>query len=256
MGICACQNNTNTTNNTTSTSEAETLDANPHAEGFNLENSDEEAIQLADQVMEAHGGRKAWDNTQLIIWNFFGRRKLYWNKQSGDVRIDFTENDLKIILNEKSMEGRVFKDGQEFSEPDSIKTYLERGKSIWINDSYWLVMPFKLKDSGVTLKYLREDTTQNGRKAKVLELTFENVGDTPENKYEIFVDSETQMVSQWSFFKEATQDSANFTIPWLDYKEHGAIKLSGNRGEMELTEIQVLDSIPQGLFSSFEAVEL
>ena len=229
---------------------------NPPAEGFNLEDSDQKAIELADQVMKAHGGRVAWDSTRLLVWNFFGFRKLYWDKQSGDVRIDFTNNDLKIILNEKSMEGRVFKDGQEFQQTDSLKKYLDQGKSIWINDSYWLVMPFKLKDSGVTLKYLREDTTQNGRKSQVLQLTFKNVGDTPQNKYEVFVDQENYMVTQWSYFKEATQDSANFTLPWLDYKKHGNIKLSGNRGVREISEIQVLDTVPEGLFDSFEAVEL
>ncbi|MDX2302025.1 MAG: hypothetical protein NW226_04455 [Microscillaceae bacterium] len=260
IGLClylifySCTQEQKQTNNATQTNtKAET---NPAAEGFDLANSDPKAIQIADQVMEALGGRTAWDSTRLIIWNFFGARKLFWDKQSGDVRIEFIENDLKIILNEKSMQGKAFKDGKELSEPDSLKKYLEMGKSIWINDSYWLVMPFKLKDSGLTLKYLREDTTLDGRRAHVLGLTFKEVGDTPQNKYEVCVDQESNLVTQWSYFKEAQQDSANFTLPWLDYKKYGRIMLSGNRDKRQITEIQVLDSIPPDLFSSFKAVKL
>ncbi|MEJ2086172.1 MAG: hypothetical protein P8Y44_10915, partial [Acidobacteriota bacterium] len=50
-------------------------DENPPAPGFNAEASDDEAIVIADQVMEALGGRKAWDDTRYLTWNFFGRRR-------------------------------------------------------------------------------------------------------------------------------------------------------------------------------------
>ena len=52
------------------------------------------------------------------------------------------------------------------------------GKGQWINDTYWLVMPFKLKDSGVTLKYVGDGKTQAGDDADVLAMTFKNVGVT------------------------------------------------------------------------------
>ena len=44
-------------------------------------------------------------------------------------------------------------------------------------------MPYKLKDSGVTLKYKGQDTLETGHPAEKLQLTFEEVGKTPENKY-------------------------------------------------------------------------
>ena len=56
--------------------DVESTEINPAAEGFNLEASDEKAIALADEVMEAMGGRKNWDATRYIRWNFFGRRTL------------------------------------------------------------------------------------------------------------------------------------------------------------------------------------
>jgi hypothetical protein len=33
----------------------------------------------------------------------------------------------------------------------------------WINDAYWLVMPWKLQDPGVTLSYVKTDTLQMGK---------------------------------------------------------------------------------------------
>jgi hypothetical protein len=93
----------------------------------------------------------------------------------------------------------VAKDGKEITDPDQKSKLMKRGKSIWINDSYWLVMPFKLKDSGVTLNYVREDTISTGEKADVLEMKFKNVGVTPQNKYEVFVTKDDNLIKQWAF---------------------------------------------------------
>ncbi|MFT5618244.1 MAG: hypothetical protein ACI85I_001475, partial [Arenicella sp.] len=181
---------------------------NPPAKGFNLENSDEQAILIADKVMEAMGGRKNWDETRYIGWNFFGSRKLLWDKKSGNVRIEIPSKQTVLLVNVFNHTGKVKIGEKQLTQPDSIAKYVKQAENIWINDSYWLIMPFKLKDSGVTLKYLREDTVQTGQKAAVLQLTFEEVGKSPDNKYEVFVDKETNLVSQWAFFPTANSDSA------------------------------------------------
>lgn len=229
---------------------------NPPAEGFNEAASDPKAIELADQVMMAMGGRDNWDKTRYLAWNFFGVRHLIWDKRSGDVRINIPGDSLAIIVNINSLEGLVKKDGQLLENADSLKKYLEMGKNIWINDSYWLVMPFKLKDSGVTLKYLRDDVTENNDSAAVLMLTFQNVGHTPQNKYHVYVDKKTHLVSQWAYFAEASQDSPNFVSPWQDYEKYGHILLSGSRGERKLSDIKVLESVPDYTFTSFDPVNL
>ncbi len=236
-------------------------EANPAAEGFDAQNSDKNAIEIADKVMKAMGGRQAWDETRLITWNFFGRRQLYWNKQTGDVRIDYNNGKFNVLLNVYNKEGapfkgKVMKDSVAVTQPDSLQKYLKRGKSIWINDMYWLCMPFKLKDSGVTLKYAREDTVQNGKKADVLTLTFQGVGDTPENKYEVYVNQENNLVEKWAFFPKATMDTARITTPWINYEQHGRLLLSGDRGKYKLSGIKVVDQVPEKLFTTFEKVDL
>jgi len=151
---------------------------NPAAEGFNMKGSDAKAVAIADEVMEAMGGRQAWDNTRHLCWNFFGARELVWDKWTGDVRLDF--RNMTFLINVNDDKGKVFVDGMEITDSDSLQKMVNRGKSIWINDSYWLAMPFKLKDSGVTLKYMGEEQDNQGADCEKLELTFESVGVTPD----------------------------------------------------------------------------
>lgn len=224
---------------------------NPPAEGFDLTGSDPKAIELADKVMAAMGGRKNWDDTRFIQWNFFGSRKLLWDKHLGRVRIESLRDSMTYLVDLNRETGRILQKGVEFTHPDSLIKYAKRGKSIWINDSYWLIMPYKLKDSGVTLKYLGQDTTLSGVLADVLQMTFKNVGDTPQNKYLIYMDPGTNLIVQWDFFQNATDPKPRFSSPWADYRKYGNILISGNRGRRDLTEIQVMDQVDEKVFTEF-----
>lgn len=226
--------------------------ANPPAEGFNAAQSDPAAIELADSVMAAMGGRENWDETRFISWNFFGRRNLVWDKKEGRVRIESIPDSTIYLVDVDDLKGRVQIKGKEITAPDSLQKLLERAKSIWINDSYWLIMPFKLKDTGVTLKYLGEDTTLLGRRANVLELTFEDVGDTPENKYRVYVDVKDNLVKQWAYYKNASQDSASQIWPFDNYKWYGDIMLSADRSDNKgPRNVRVDEKLPGSLFSEF-----
>ena len=223
-------------------------DRNQASPGFNEAASDEQAIEIADQVMAAMGGKKAWENTRCIEWNFFGNRQLIWDKKTGRVRINYLKEDQQAVINVRNMEGSVKKDGEMVTHPDSLSKYLDQAYRTWINDSYWLVMPYKLKDSGVTLKYIGEDTTMSGNSAHVLQLTFEEVGVTPQNKYHVWVDKESNLVTQWAFFRENSMEEPNFITPWADYNKYGDIMLSGGRGDRRLSDIAVHSKVPDDVF--------
>jgi len=213
------------------------LAKNPAAEGFNIEGSDSLAIAIADQVMAAMGGRKAWDAITELKWDFFGMRSLHWNKQNGDLDILFLKDSTEINMNLYDMHGSVVLPGNPLLSADSLASWMDYGKSIWINDSYWLIMPFKLKDSGVTLKYLRKEKVEGIADSDVLELRFEGVGDTPENKYEVFIDAKSKLVNKWSFYSDAKDSAEAFSNAWTDYKAYDGILLSSYRGNKELTGI-------------------
>ena len=220
-----------------------------------VQQSQADALAIADEVMRAMGGQKAWDNTHFIHWNFFGRRSLLWDKWGGKARIDIPEQKDTYILNLHTGEGQIWLNEQSQTHPDTLAKYLQRAKSIWINDSYWLVMPFKLRDAGVTLKLLDEETIDS-RPQHILQLTFEEVGETPENKYEVCVDQETKLVSEWRYYAHFNDAEPRFSMPWLDYERYGEILLSGNRGQRQLGEIAVYYQLPAAVFTQREMPDL
>ena len=227
---------------------------NPPAAGFNAAGSDARAVEIADAVMRKMGGRENWDRTRHLTWRFFGRRLHVWDRWTGDVR--FEEADRVTLMNVHRRQGRVWQGGEEVAEPDSLKKYLDRGYRAWINDSYWLVMPYKLKDSGVTLTYSGEGKTENGRDARILTLTFDSVGVTPQNKYDVYVDRERMLVEQWAFYRNASDPEPRFVGPWTDWQPHGRIMLSANRGRASHTDVAVFDDLPRSVFESPEPVDM
>jgi len=232
---------------------------NRPAPGFDLEGSDPQAIAIADQVMEAMGGREAWDETRYLTWNFFGRRRHVWDKQTGDIRVEGVDRDsgesYLILMNLHTGDGRAWSDGVEITDPDARAERLDAGEAAWINDSYWVFMPYKLKDTGVTLLHLGEHEMLDGRPAEVLELTFEGVGRTPENRYHVYVASDSGLVEQWDYYEDAEDEEPSFQIPWHGWTRHGSILLSADRGENDHTDLAVLEDVPRSVFESPEPVD-
>jgi len=210
---------------------------------------DSRASAIADSVIMTAGGKQNWDNTHYLHWNYFGRRILWWDKWSGDVRIEVPAKKLLMLSNINTRIGKAFRNGVEITQTDSMAYFNDRAYKILINDSYWLVAPFKLKDPGVNLSYLGTAKDSANNDCYLLQLTFNNVGVTPENKYHIWVNRKTYLMSQWAFYEKFSDDTADIVNPWLDYERYGNILLSGDRGkyEGEITDISVAD-IPKDVF--------
>ncbi len=230
----------------------------PAAPGFHAAASDAGAVAIADRTMEAMGGYDAWASTRFVTWEFFGRRRHLWDKHTGDVRIDTTLRDgdeAVVVVNVNDGTGRAWINGAPVQDEQRLSELLDAAESWWINDSYWLVMPYKLKDSGVTLTSLGERAMEDGRPADVLQLTFEAVGRTPQNKYHVYVARDSGLVEQWDFFAEAADAEPRFSTPWQDWRRYGRIMLSGDRGSLRgnparLTRIAVHDDVPAAAFAS------
>jgi hypothetical protein len=229
-----------------------TADSYPAAAGFNEAASDPEALAIADATMQAMGGYKAWDQTRFITWRFFGGRRHIWDKWTGDLR--FEQDDLTVLMNINTQQGRAWRGGQALGDED-LQSALERGYRSWINDAYWLVMPYKLKDSGVTLRYIGNDAGPEGTDCHVVELTFAGVGVTPQNKYRVWVDAQTDLVSQWAFYPQANDEQPRFVGPWQNWQRYGSIMLSDGRGERGHTGLAVFSDLPASVMNDPKPVD-
>lgn len=220
--------------------------------------SDRRAVEIAESVMEAMGGRQAWDETRYISWDFMGRdRRHWWDKWTGNHRIETTTqdgDDLVMLFNINTMEGRFWRNGQEVTDPDEVEELRDRAHGMWINDTYWMFMPYKLLDPGVTLEYMGEEEMQDGRVADVLQLTFDDVGRTPQNRYLVYVARDSGLVEQWSWFRNASDAEPQFTLPWDDWQRFGDIMLCTDHGRGADWDIQVHEELPEPVFTSPEPV--
>jgi hypothetical protein len=223
---------------------------------LNIKAQDAKVKELQKAVFKAMGGQKNYKKTNIIRWTFFGNRTHTWDKKNDLLRIDYLKENTVILLNLRDSTGRVLKKGREITQADSLKMMLRDGRNAWINDSYWLLMPFKIADPGVNVAYKGLDKTEDGKPADVLELTFNKVGVTPENKYLIYVDQSSKLITQWSHFTKASDPKPRFTMPWKDYQPYGKILLSASRGDRKLENLAVYDKLDPSVFNSFEKPKL
>ncbi|NJC25323.1 hypothetical protein [Neolewinella antarctica] len=227
---------------------------NPPAPNFDLAGSDAEAIRIVDSLVKYHGGRETYDNTRYFTWNFFGARTLHWDKLDERVRIESAKDSTVYLVNygEEPLTGKMSVNGVAVTDPEQLAEGLARAKSMFINDSYWLVQQFKLLDDGVTLKLLPEvaaDSSAN-RPSYVIDQTFAGVGDTPQNRYRLYVDQETYAINHWAFYRDTADEEPAMQTPWQGYEPRGGLMLSGDRGgRFQLSGIDVPRRMDDEIFT-------
>jgi hypothetical protein len=192
------------------------------------QSKDKKADAIVKEMLTAMGGENNYNNTHFIEWDFVNR-KLIWDKWTGDVRVENPTANQVILVNINTLKGKVYENGILVKDETKANGLLEKGKNWWINDSYWLVMPWKLQDPGVHLTYVKTDKLPNGKTADILQLTFSAVGVTPENKYWLYVDKENHLIQQWAYYKNFNDAEPKFLKPWNNYQKAGNILLSFDR---------------------------
>ena len=116
--------------------------------------------------------------------------------------------------------GNALMDGKNI-EGDSLSKLMKRAKSLWTNDTYWMLMPYKLRDPGVKLKYDGE-SAEGGVTYDKLALSFENVGETPGDHYWVYVNRANHRIEKWEFVLEGTQPPAE-AWTWEGWEQHDGL---------------------------------
>jgi hypothetical protein len=190
--------------------------------------ADPKARELAERVARSMGGWQAWHDTRYVTWRFFGGRAHAWDKRTGDWRLD--DGDRVVLMNVDTRQGRVFEKGVEVTDPAAREAALKRAHEVWINDSYWMFMPWKMLDPGVVLRYVGATALEDERSAQLVEMTFRGVGVTPDNRYLVAIGDESGLVEHWSFFASAGDETPKLSLPWTGWKRFGSILLCTDHG--------------------------
>lgn len=222
------------------------------------------ADSLAFSIEQAAGGRESYQSLETLRFDWaverdsqeaFRARHL-WDRTSGAYRVEYPigEDSLLVAVfaaNEFDMdmpEGRAFINGV-IADSVNHDEYLKSAYERFINDSYWLVMPFKLFDDGVDRTIAHDSSDAD---TDVLRLRFENVGLTPGDQYWLRADSTGQILS-WSFTLES---GGTGYFEFLEYAHvptpAGSLFVSTRKqdgGRAILTEILPADSVSSDIFS-------
>lgn len=224
--------------------------------------ADERAAAVAAQVMEALGGEEAWAGTRYLSFGFVGRRFHWWDRSTGRHRVEGKTPDGEpyVVLHDiDSREGRAWAGGEE-ATGERAAELLEGAYGAWVNDTYWLLVPYKLRDPGVVLGYDREETL-DGETYDVLALSFEGVGLTPGDRYWLWIDRESGLLDRWAYvLEDQPPDSEPAAWRWEGWQRHGGIMLAPRRVQvggdrvLDLSPIAVHETLPESVFTSPEPV--
>ncbi len=220
--------------------------------------SDGRALEVAQKTLEAMGGEEAWEATRFLRFDFFGFRLHHWDRYTGRHRVEgkTREGDAYVVLhNVDSRQGRAFLNGEELAG-EAKAEWLERAYGAFINDTYWLLMPYKLRDPGVSLVYVGQEVV-DGAAYEKLQLTFDGVGLTPGDTYWAWINAETGLMDRWAYHLEGWETDREPTAwSWVDWGRYGKILLSPRRvkvddgSERMLGELAVPAEIPDGVFET------
>ena len=219
---------------------------------------DAKAEEIAHIMMNAMGGEKAWYAAHFVRFDFkvnvggkmVEDRSHLWDKMTGRYRLEDKTKDGKlrvVLFNINDRHGETYVDGKKVEGAAGAKAVKEAYEA-FINDMYWLAMPWKWLDQGVNLKYTGPKT-QGGESGEVVRLTFDHVGLTPGDRYDAFVSSQSHLMTHWDF---KLQDGNAGSFDW-QYTDTGGIKLAknhpGDNVSIDMGDVRVLDKVDDAVFS-------
>ena len=197
--------------------------------------ADEKADQVARELIAALGGESAWEKARQFRFDFVverdGKRAVefrhLWDRYTGDYRLLGTDKSgapFAVYFNVNTRDGVAFLNGKAV-EGEEKKKLLETAYGRFINDSYWLLAPWKVFDPGVQRAYDGEKTGPDGALCDVIRLSFEGVGLTPKDIYWLWITRDGRHMVQWQYLLGGAQEAPT-TALWKDWRTIGGIALS------------------------------
>ncbi len=218
------------------------------------------AEQVVDSLAAALGGPEAWQATRYLHFTFAGRRTHTWDRATGRHRVEGQTQDGKnyvVLSNLDTQQGVASVEGQLVAAGSAeAAELLKLAYGAWVNDTYWLLMPYKLRDPGVSLRHDGRETI-DGRTYDKLAMSFEKVGLTPGDRYWVYVDTETHLVGRWAYHLEGMKPEEPPTAwTWEGWQTYGGIQLApmrrkvGSDRTLELSDLRVETTLPDSVFTS------
>ena len=239
---------------------------NQSATRMNIPAIETRADSLAMAVLDANGGRDAWESLRYLKFTFgseqAGNRREFarhlWDRATGRYRVEWPHGDSLIVaaFDVESRDGEVYVDGVP-ADTSSREELLEAGYRRYINDTYWLMSPVKMLDPGVTRRYLPDSSNAEH---EVVQLTFQDVGLTPGDTYWMYIDTQTDLVSQWAMVLQGNPNASPNFWNLREYRDFqvpaGTVRFATRKETpdgsfaMVTDQIETPSVVPDSMFTS------
>jgi len=194
-----------------------------------------EGQQLATDLWKASGGEN-WAKVREVRFTFVVEQEgkpLFsaqhvWNVAAGTDQVKW-----------KDKQGKDHQVTANLFAPPSD----DEGKAAyarWVNDSYWLLAPLKIRDRGVKVEMggLKD---LNGVTCETARLKFDNVGLTPTDQYVFYIDPKTKLPRAWDYIP---QSGTGMQATWEKFQSFGGLNLATEHNfdgkTIKLTDIKVV----------------
>jgi hypothetical protein len=227
---------------------------------------DPEARRVYTAMLDAMGGEAAWNDARYFEFTFGVERDgqagggwtHHWDRWDGDYKLTGTRQGAELVVlmnvNQRDAGGRAWLDGQPVEPGARLDSLVQFAYGRWVNDSYWLIMPYKWTDPGVHAAYAGTRADSAGRQWEIVHLSFDQVGLTPQNEYDAWIDPTTGLMERWTHFRTADADPAIYD--WNDWQQFGPIRLAtrkpavGGNAAIVFRDVRVETSVPADAFTA------
>jgi len=162
----------------------------------------EQAEQLADEMLKALN-KPGFDSLKYIAFTFKGIHTHQWDRKNNHVTVSWKGHEVFVDLNKPS-------DAYNLLE---FKAYQH-----FINDSFWLVAPFKVRDDGVVR------STVDLEVGRGLLVTYTSGGVTPGDSY-LWILGERGFPKAWKLWT-SNVPIGGLEFSWDNWEEFDGVWLS------------------------------
>ncbi|MBI4879545.1 MAG: hypothetical protein HY812_07795 [Planctomycetes bacterium] len=210
----------------------------PPAKTFDPLGSDQEAIELVEQLWETLGGKEAYERIDFIRFTFKvqageavrSTRSLLWDRRAQRLRVFLKtmRGELVVLIDLNTRGGVALENGAPVPEEDMAGVVAYAYDNFWLNDVHWLIAPWRLKDPGVHLRMAGEVVDDAGKTLKKIAVTFdEGAAQGPGSAYWLLIDPDSGLLREWAWrLPGMPEEQEPLRFAWEEWVERSGVKFS------------------------------